>query len=71
METSYVACRFISIKINYSDYPKILISRINEVYGFFSNKYCYRHILLKKKINFIEDVCFAAITLVIVLKLFL
>ena len=30
-----VACGFSSIKIDYSDYPKSLISRINEVYVFF------------------------------------
>ena len=32
---SSVACMFSSIKIDYSDYPKSLISRINEVYVFF------------------------------------
>ena len=31
-----VACGFNSIKIEYSDYPKSLISRINEVYVFFN-----------------------------------
>ena len=31
---SSVACGFSSIKIDYSDYPKSLISRINEVYAF-------------------------------------
>ena len=36
---SSVACGFISIKIDYSDYPKSLISRINR----------YSDILLKKK----------------------
>ena len=30
MEMSSVACGFSSIKIDYSDYPKSLISRINE-----------------------------------------
>ena len=35
-EISYVACGFSSIKIDYSDYPKSLISRINEVYVFFN-----------------------------------
>ena len=34
---SSVACGFISIKINYCDYPKSLISRINEVYVFYIN----------------------------------
>ena len=33
---SSVACGFSSIKIDYSDYPKILISRIKEVYIFFN-----------------------------------
>ena len=31
---SYVACGLSSIKIDYSDYLKSLISRINEVYVF-------------------------------------
>ena len=44
---SSVACGFSSIKIDYSDYPKSLISRINEVYVF-SIKYRYSDILLKK-----------------------
>ena len=35
MEIVSVACGFSSIKIEYSDYPKNLISRITEVYGFF------------------------------------
>ena len=33
---SSVACGFSSIKIDYSDYPKSLIRRINEVYVFFN-----------------------------------
>ena len=33
---SSVACGFSSIIIDYSDYPKSLISRINEVYVFFN-----------------------------------
>ena len=33
---SSVACGFSSIKIDYSDYLKSLISRINEVYVFFN-----------------------------------
>ena len=46
---SSVACGFSSIKIEYSDYPKSLISRINEVYVcFFSIIYRYSDILLKK-----------------------
>ena len=43
---SSVTCGFSSIKIDYSDYPKRLISRINEVYVFFFNKiplYCKKH----------------------------
>ena len=44
---SSVACGFSSIKMDYSDNPKSLISRINEVYGF-SIKYRYSNILLKK-----------------------
>ena len=45
---SSVACRFSSIKIDYSDYLKSLISRINEVNVFFSIKYRLNDILLKK-----------------------
>ena len=45
---SSVACWFSSIKIDYSEYPESLISRINEVYGVFSIKYRYSDILLKK-----------------------
>ena len=48
---SSVACRFSSIKIDYSDYPKSLISRINEVYVF-SIKYHYNDIKWKN-ISFI------------------
>ena len=51
---SSVACGFSSIKTNYFDYPKGLISRINEVYVFFN------------KISFVTF-CFVAITLVVVL----
>ena len=37
MEISSVACWLSSIKIDYSDYPKSLICRINEVlWGFFN-----------------------------------
>ena len=38
MENSSVAYGLSSIKIDYSGYPKSLISRINEVYVFFFNK---------------------------------
>ena len=41
---SSVACGFSSIKNDYSDYPKKLISRINEAYVF-SIKYCISDIL--------------------------
>ena len=46
---SSVACGFSSIKINYSDFPKSLISKINDVYVFFSIKYRFIEI----NINFI------------------
>ena len=45
---SSVTCRFSSIKIDYSDYSKSLLSRLKEVYVFFSIKYRYSDILLKK-----------------------
>ena len=44
---SSISCGFSSIKIDDSDYPKSLISRINEIYVF-SIKYRYSDILLKK-----------------------
>ena len=44
---SSVACGFNYIKIDYSDYPKSVFSRINEVYVF-SIKYRYSNILLRK-----------------------
>ena len=37
-----VACGFSSIKIDYSDYPKSLISRINEVYVL-NSLFCFNH----------------------------
>ena len=43
---------FSSIKIDYSDYPKNLFIRINEVYVFFSIKYRYSSILLKNQTSF-------------------
>ena len=46
-KSSSLACGFSSIKIDYSDYPKSLISSINEV-NVFSIKYRYIDILLKK-----------------------
>ena len=58
MKIRSVACGFSSIKMDYSEYPKCLISRINEVYVvFFSIKYRY---FIGKTINFIKAVCFAA-----------
>ena len=33
LKISSVACGFSSIKIDYSEFPKSFISRINEVYG--------------------------------------
>ena len=71
---SYVACGFSSVKIHYS------VNIINEVYVvvFFSIKYHYSDILLKKKLNFIYSIlwnvviiCFSAVELVIVLAWFL
>ena len=62
---SSVACRFGSTKIDYTDCLKSLISRINEVYAF------HAFMLMLININFILAVCFAAITLVIVLTWFL
>ena len=48
---SSVVCGFSSIKIDYSDYLKSLISRINKVYVF-SMKYRNRY-FIEKYINFI------------------
>ena len=50
-KNSYVALGFSSIKINYFEYPKRFINRINEGYDF-SIKYRYSDILLEKH-NFI------------------
>ena len=47
---SSVACGFSPIKIDFSGYPKSLISRINEVM-FFSIKYRHCNILLKKTLT--------------------
>ena len=49
-----VACWFSSSEIDNSDYPKSLISRINELYVvFFSIKYRFSDILLRKhKLHF-------------------
>ena len=46
-KNSSVACGFSSIKIDYSDYPKSLISKINEVYVMFM-----LFMLLQKKTSF-------------------
>ena len=48
---SSVACGLSSIKIDYSDCPESLISRINEV-NIFTIKYPYSAILLKQKHKF-------------------
>ena len=59
---SIVAYGSSSIKIHYFDYLKRFINRMNEVYDF-----------IEKNINFINfiTICFAAITLVMVLAWFL
>ena len=41
---SSVACGSSSIKIDYSDYLKSLISRINDVYVFFPNKILFQRL---------------------------
>ena len=66
MEMSSVACGFSSIKIDYSDYPESLISRINEVM-FFNKISLQRYFFEKHTLHLSRCVCFAAITLVIVL----
>ena len=53
LELSYgkyrsVACELSSIKLDYSDYPKSIICRINDIYGF-SIKYRHSDILLKRR----------------------
>ena len=63
---SSVACGFSSIKIDYSDYPKSLISRIDKIYVFFNKISIWQYFIEKHK-NFIYDGLFAAITLAIVL----
>ena len=51
-----VACGFSSIKLDYSDYPKSFISRLNDVYGF----------PIEKKHKLHLSLCFATITFYIV-----
>ena len=72
MENKYcytVACGFSSNKIDYSDYLKSLISRINKVYVFYN---IYIDIFLKNITSFIYvTICFAAITLATVSTWFL
>ena len=48
---SSVACGFSPIEIFFSEYPKSLISRINEVYEFFNKILLYRY-FIGKNINF-------------------
>ena len=74
---STVACEFRTIKIDYSDYPKRFIDRINEVYVF-SIKYRYSDILsrthtlhLYSILWNVVTICFNAIKLAIVLAWFL
>ena len=50
---SSVACEFCPVKINFSDYQKSFVSRINE-FTYFSIRYRYSDILLKN-INFIYN----------------
>ena len=51
---SSVACRFSSIKIFFSDYPKSLISRMNIVYVFL-NKVSLLKYFIEKNIKFIYN----------------
>ena len=68
---SSVACGFSSVKSDYSDYPKSLISG-KKTFMFFSIKNRYSNILFNPPPKYsIEAVCFAAITLVKVLTWFL
>ena len=66
VKISFVACWFSPVKIDYSDYPKIFISRIDEFY-FFPIKYRYS-IFLRRLLWTVAIVCFTAIKLVIVLS---
>ena len=45
---SFVACGISSFKIDYSDNPKSLISRLNEVYVFFFNKITLKRYFIEK-----------------------
>ena len=50
-----------TIKIDYSDYPKSLISRLNEVYVFFNKISPKQYFIVKTYTSFIT-ICFAEIT---------
>ena len=71
---STVASGFSPIKIHYFDYLKRFINRIHEVYVFFNKISLYNSDNLLKKNTHTQNsyitVCFAAITLVIVLTWF-
>ena len=66
---SFLACEFSPSKIQLADYPKSLISRINEIYVFFNKILLWRYFIEKIITSFII-VCFAAIKIVIVKMVF-
>ena len=71
-EISSVACGFSPIKIHFSDYPRSLISKTNEVYVFFDKDSLKLNKKQQLKLHLYNvNVCFAAITLNIVLTWFL
>ena len=51
MKISTVVCGFSPIQTNYSNSPKCIFNRINEVYAF-STKYRYSDLIEKKHLNF-------------------
>ena len=56
---SSVACGFSSLQINYSDYPKSLISRINEVNSFFFQYFVEKtHKLLLSRLFSCNHTCY-------------
>ena len=57
-EISYVACGLSPINIHFSDYPKSLISRINEVYVSFNKISLYRFSDIEKNIYFISNLLY-------------
>ena len=68
---SSVACGFSPIKIHFSDYPKSLISRINEVYVFFNkvshfiekHKFIYNRLFCCKHTCYCVGMVSATVTL--------